>query len=171
MVSNMQQSGGNTDNRANAQAGNAILVNSKILSAIRTAVEQGKSDFDRTISDRDLVRNIVDQVYDHLKLHPVYSTLDPGEATYKWFGTDTSRKVQQNEDLLNKGRFVDACLLAYYLPNGGWRKYVRASRRICPQQLTESQKISIEQTAAGIADASAVVSTFTPQTADISKLT
>lgn len=144
-----------------APAGNAIYVNRKLLLKLRSALSKGMSPFDKLPPDRDIIDAVVAQMFKCLKDNPVYSALPEDPEPYKYFGSQYSAYISGLE-LRDKGRFVDACIIAYLYGEAGVQRFCIAGRVIRPRQLEEGKRRRIEQAAAEIAASKDVDSLFEP---------
>lgn len=144
-----------------APAGNAIYVNRKLLSKLRSALSKGMGPFDKLPPDRDIIDAVVAQMFQVFKDNPVYSVLPEDPEPYKYFGSQYSAYIGGLE-LRDKGRFVDACIIAYLSGESGVQRYCTAGRVIRPRRLEEGKRRRIEQTAAEMAASKDVDSVFDP---------
>jgi hypothetical protein len=134
------------------KGGNGIAVNAKLVADLRTAVKKDGRAIDKLASDRELIEGVVAQMYPILGPNPVYCKGGRPEQ-YQWFDTEHSRKIQAREDLADKGRFVDACIIAWLWGKPGIQKFCISSRVLRPRQLTPQEMAVISQTSAEIAAA------------------
>lgn len=156
-----------TENKAQGVS-NAFLLSKQLISRLRSAVTRGKDPIDKLCSDRDLVERVVAQTYPMLKLTPVYYKQVPVEGqTYKWFNTSHCDLIRDDESIVDKGRFVDACIIAYLFGPEGLTKWCVSSRIVYPKQLEDEKLARIAKRAAEIAVTKCVDSKFIPGTEPI----
>lgn len=108
---------------------------------------------------------MVSQTSRELVAHPLYSVLDTKvESSYKWFDSEIAQQLQGTPEIVDKGRFVDACIMVYLGREDLIRQYCVPSRLIRPRQLTEQQRSRIRTISSAIDDAKGVESEFEPMT-------
>lgn len=134
-------------------SGNAILVDSKILAGVRAWLTQHCTPLDQPCSDREIIDTIVNQVGELLAHKPFYycGQVDSSKA-YKWFGSDMSRKVSSMNNLRDKGRWVDACLILYQYGQAGLDKWCGQSRKRYPPELTVDRRTRLQTSMAAMPD-------------------
>lgn len=153
------------DSTALQSENTAIYVNKKLLVTLRSALKRGASRYDILPSDRNLIDAVVREMSKHIIANPVYSKVVPGkDDSYKWFDSDVQRQIAGLEAIKNKGRFVDACIIAYVYGEVGMEQYCVGSRVIYPQKLDQDKLRRIANQAAVIADSKSVESVFVPTT-------
>lgn len=156
-----------TQQTAQQSENNAIPVGKNLLSKLRSVLSQNKADIDRLASDRDILNFVVAQMGQAMMGHYVYfvGTLDPN--TYRWFDSEQAKIVQGTEEIVDKRRFVEACIIGYIGGPAALNKMCRGSKLIRPRVLTETEKAAIAQKAAEIADTKDTESTFVPGTGEM----
>jgi len=144
---------------------NSILVNGKLIQTLRSALSQGSERFDRLPSTREILNFVVLQTCNELLAHPLYSVLDTEvDQSYKWFDSEVAQKLQNTPKIVDKGRFVDACIIVYLGREDLIKRYCVPSRLIRPRQLSEQQRSRIRTISSAIDDAKDVESEFEPMT-------
>lgn len=121
---------------------NAIVVNKKLLDVLRKKLSKELGQFDFLPDNSNLLSAIVREMFDTVQ--GVYSRLvPPPEHQYKWYGTDVVAEIQSMDDIRDKGRFVDACMIAYLFGSEGISRYCQASRVMYPASLPQEGKAAI----------------------------
>lgn len=126
----------------------AILVNKELLIAARNELKARLPDDHILPKNRDLLNRVVQEMGDHVV--GVYSKV-PRRELYKWFDSDVAKLVQSRDDIKDKGRFVDACLLAYVYGEEAVRIYCAGIKVARLPRLSDQEKDQIRSTAAAIA--------------------
>lgn len=148
---------------------NGFLLNKQLVKKLRSVVTRGKRPIDKVCSDRDLIDHVVAEMYQIWKEHPIYCTTVPEkDATYTWFNASSYEAVRDDESIVDKGRFVDACIIAYIYGTDGVAKWCTSSRVVYPKQLDHQKLLRLQNQAAEMADAKCVDSEFIPCTEPIS---
>jgi hypothetical protein len=154
----------NDPNKQNQQPGserNAIPVGKNFVNALKSAISKNASPIDKLPSARDLLDCVVSQTMKSMSV-PVYYRGQLQDDTYLWFDSEVAQRIQANSEIRDKRRFVEAAIGAY-LGGAEWlRKHTVASREIRPRIIGDLEKQVIAKTAAEIADAKSVDSTFCP---------
>lgn len=104
---------------------NAILVNKELIIKLKNLAARGLRPLEELPTTRDMVNFVVSEMGDSVR--GLYSTL-AREECYKWFDSEVAKRVQSMDDIKDKGRFVDACLIAY-----GWG--VEALKKYCVSKI------------------------------------
>lgn len=130
-----------------------------------SAINKNLNLVDIPCSKRDAIDQIVNQVGEELCKDPVYSKfgLERDGTNYKYFGSDMSHWVSRNDDLRDKGRFVNACIVYYLYGSEGLKKLCARPNKIRPRDLTAQDKLIIETTLAEMPAAKGVESSFVPK--------
>lgn len=144
---NPAQSAVNTANRA-PEVHNAILVNKELLSAALAELKAKLPTDHRMPGAREVIDWCVRETGDYVA--GVYSTLVRKEV-YKWFDSDVAKAVQLRDDILDKGRFVDACIIATVYGEAAVREFCRGIPVAILPTLSAEEKTRIKQSAAEIA--------------------
>lgn len=156
---------GKTGNTAPNGAQTATYVNKKLLVNLRSALKKGANNFDSLPSDREIIDHVVREMSRVLIPNPIYSKVVPGvDDRYKYFDSDVHRAVVSSEGIKDKGRFIDACIIAYLFGEVGISKWCVSGRVIYPQKLDQNKLHRIATSAAAIAAANSVESVFEPLT-------
>lgn len=139
----------------------AIPIGREILAWLKSALSKQARSIDKLPSDRELVDAVVSQTMEAMGTYVYYSGKED-DLTYLWFDSEIARSIQANPDIRDKRRFVEACI-GCYLGGPIWmQRYCVPSRLIRPRNFTQEQRESIAKTAAAIADAKSVDSSFQP---------
>lgn len=142
---------------------NAILVSRELVEKLRSAVAQRKGPYDRLPSDRMLLDAVLQQMVGALAGRRIYCTTVPKQGeTYKYFGSDVVSAIRKQTDIMDLGRFVDACIVAYLWGDAGLARYCVGSKVVYPQKLDDEKLARIVKKAAEIADSESVESKFIP---------
>lgn len=153
----------NNVHTANKQAQperNAILVNKELVGKLRSALRINKSPLDKLASNRDIISNVLLQMRG---VPNVYSKVQPKEV-YKFFDSEIAREIQSDDSIVDKGRYVDAMIIAYLYGPEGIGRYCVGSRVIRPSKLDPGKLARIRSKAAEIAAVESVDSAFVPGT-------
>lgn len=140
----------------------AIMVSQKLISLLKTSMRSRMNSIDHLASDRVLLNDVVRQTR---KLaynggNPVYFSGKRDENLYKWFDSDEAKAIQAHVEILDKGRFVEACLVLYL--KGFDARYLSISREVHPRTMTSESKTLIAEKLAEMRDAKSAESEFLP---------
>lgn len=124
---------------------NAIMVNKQLLDAAREALRDRLPEDHRLPDTREIVDWCVRETGDYVV--GAYSTL-VRKSFYKWFDSDVARFVQSRDDIADKGRFVDACIIAAVFGEAEFRDLCRSIKVARLPTLSADEKARIKQSAA-----------------------
>lgn len=152
-------------NSPDSSANSAIMVSRSLLAQLRSALSVKAKSIDRLPSDREILDFVVSQMVKAFD-SPVYyaGKRDMPTQGYKWFNSEICKGIQNSEEIVDKGRFVDACIIGYLWGGEGLKKWCVPSRLIRPRVLGAQEKIIIEKASAEIAAAKDTDSNFLPTT-------
>lgn len=147
---------------------NAIWVSRSLVDCLRSALKRKASPLDILPSDREILDQVVPQMIKAMTT-PVYyaGRRDIQNNGYKWFNSEVVTYVQSLNILVDKGRFVDACIIGYLYGGKGLAKWCVGSKVIRPRVLGQGEISQISKTAAEIAAAKDTDSSFLPTTEDL----
>lgn len=166
----LSQNAGVKPVNATSNVGNAILVSSQLVKELRSALRKNANSIDKLPSDRELLNEVVSQMIPAMNGNYLYSKVRiDKENSYSWFDSEVARKVSAQAGIADKGRFVNACIIAYIWGDVGVAKWCVPSRLIRPRALTNEEILRIRNKAAEIADAKDVDSGFEPTTHPLSQ--
>lgn len=149
----------------------AIYVNQKIVDTLKSAIRQDAEPFDELPSTRVLLDDVVSQMIDSFNFDgttwvPYYyykGHVNGKEQNYCWYDSEIVRRIHANEQVKNKGAWVEALLL-FYLKGEGAFKDLTLSRKIKPRRISEIEIRKIREHQAGMPAAKDVQSKFDPTT-------
>lgn len=148
-----------------ADSGNAILLDKKFVDRLMSAISKGASSIDKMPSKRSVIDFVVSKTTSAYGGNFIYysGTRDMSDS-YKYFGSEISTWVSSNDEIKDKGRFVEACIITYLFGERGMESMCKSSKEIRPRDYDQQKRAGIARKAAEIADAKDVVSGFVPTT-------
>jgi hypothetical protein len=140
---------------------NAIPVGKNFVIALKSALSKQANPIDKLPSTREILDCVIPQTMSAMSA-PVYYRGQIDNDTYLWFDSEVAQQIQANPNIRDKRRFVEAAIGAY-LGGAEWlRKHTVAAREIRPRIIGDKERQEIAKTAAEIADAKSVESSFCP---------
>lgn len=127
---------------------NAILVNKELLSKVLNELKARLPVDHRMPDARDVVDWCVREMGDQVV--GAYSAMARREF-YKWFGSDVAKSVQLRNDIVDKGKFVDACIIACVYGEAAFTKFCRGLPVAILPPISADEKTKIKQYAAEMA--------------------
>lgn len=140
----------------------AIMVSQKLINLLKISMRGRMKSIDHLAPDRVLLDDVVRQTKQlaYNGGNPVYYSGKRDENLYKWFDSDEAKSIQAQADILDKGRFVEACLVIYL--KGFVAEYLSTSREIHPRTMTSETKTMIANKLAEMRVAKSAESEFLP---------
>lgn len=126
---------------------NAIMVDKKVVESVYSWLSASANKAGRLTypcSKREMIDEIVLQMGNMMSRNPWYFKGDSTDY-YKWFDSDIAKAVQNQGSLVDKGRFVAACLIAYKYGEKGLSTWCTRARKVYPPKLNSDQMAIIEK--------------------------
>lgn len=129
-----------------------LYIHKELVEKLMLMLKQACTPLDGCATENEAVNYVLMQMAKIVfEQGPLYSKLVPGTGAKHLFFGQSGLDMVQAVELKDKGRFIDACLIAYLLGPKGVAEFCTAGRVLYPRRLTDQEMTDVSRQVAVIA--------------------